>query len=231
MLAVIPARGGSKRIPRKNVREVAGKPLIAHTVEQAKRNETFEEVVVSTDDREIGEVASSWGANVPFYRPPELATDEASTDEVISHVLDWYVERDRLFESVCLLQVTTPLRSDEDVKGAIEMFDSQRPASLVTVSQFSIPPQFALRRDEDGTLIERFDPPKVFTDEYVRSQDLEGLLYPNGALYLATTDAWCEYERFYTPETLGYEMPPIRSIDIDEEWELELVECLLQAQR
>lgn len=227
MLAVIPARGGSKRIPRKNVQEVAGKPLIAHTIDQANEVEHFEEVIVSTDDEEIADVAESYGGSVPFRRPDELATDETPGHAVISHALEWFQERDREFESVCQLQVTCPLRTRTDVVGSIERFTVAEAASLVSVSEYQSAPQFALTEAEDGTLVERFEPAKVFTDEYIRSQDIDELLYPNGAIYLATVEAWRDHENFYTPNTIGYRMPPERSFDIDEAWELDLVECLL----
>ncbi|WP_424017672.1 cytidylyltransferase domain-containing protein [Halorientalis pallida] len=227
MLGVVPARGGSKRVPRKNIRNVAGKPLIAHTVEQAIRTDLFEKVVVSTDDDEIADIAEQYGASVPFKRPEALATDDASTDAVVSHALDWFEDRGSTFDAVCVLQVTSPLRSDSDVCGAVEKFAGRNAGTLVSVTEYQSPPQFALEMYDDGTLGERFDPEMVFSDQYVRSQDLDTLYCPNGAIYIADTDTWDQYERFYTPETVGYEMPPERAIDIDHPWEIDVVECLL----
>lgn len=231
MLALIPARGGSKRLPRKNLREVAGKPLIAHTIAQANQVEAFDKVVVSTEDEEIATVARDYDGDVPFSRPEELAADDASSEAVVTHTLDWFENLGMEFDTVCLLQVTTPLRRVSDIRGAIERFQAADAKSLVTVTEFATPPQFALTQAEDGTLEEYFEPSQVFSDGYIRSQDIDPLVFANGAVYLSDTDVWRREERFFTSETIGYEMPPDRSIDIDDLWELKVVECLLDRTR
>lgn len=227
VLAVIPARGGSKRIPKKNVREVGGKPLIAHTIEQAAAADHLTEAVVSSDSEEIRRVAREHDGTVPFKRPADLATDEASTSAVVTHALDWYEDRGRTFDVVCLLHPTTPLRTAADIDGAMEKFRDAGALSLVTVSAYAHPPQLALQVDEDGYLRERYKPGVLFTDGYTRSQDLEELVRADGLVYLATTEAWAEFESFYTPETSYYEISPERALDIDEPWELELVDKML----
>lgn len=228
-LAVIPARGGSTRIPRKNVREVGGKPLIAHTIEQAMGVEAIDKSVVSTDDEEIKDVAEQYGGNVPFKRPASLATDTASTAAVVTHALDFYASRGEKFETVCVLQVTAPLRRQEDIIEALEKLESHNCDTLVSVAEYHNPPQWALKRDTEGYLDEKFLPKTLFTDNYIRSQDTDRLVHPNGAIFVADVEYWCEAETFYTDRTLSYEMPAIRSFDIDEPWELDLIRTIVDS--
>lgn len=226
-LAIIPARGGSKRIPKKNIKEVGGKPLIAHTIEHAKQANQVDTSVVSTEDDEISRVAREHGGNVPFNRPAELATDMASSSDVVTHALEWYEEQGEKFDIVCTLQVTSPLRAVKDIDGALDLLSEEGVDSVITVSEYVEPPQWAVTEGADGYLEEYYDSGALWGDNLTRSQDIPSLQYPNGALFAATVDAWQEYETFYAPRTRGYKMPPKRSFDIDEPWELELVRALL----
>lgn len=228
-LAIIPARGGSSRIPRKNLREVGGKPMIAHTIEQAHEAAGVDESVVSTDDEEIGSVAERYGASVPFDRPEALATTTAPTSAVVTHALDFYRSRGAEFETVCLLQVTSPLRRTVDVERAIDRFESLACDALVSVTAYLNPPQWALVEGTRGYLREKFETGVLSDDEYVRSQDLEEPVAPNGAIYVADVDRWRQGETFYGERTAAYEMPPIRSFDVDEIWELDLVRAIFEA--
>lgn len=227
-LAVIPARGGSKRVPNKNVREVGGKPLIAHTIEQANDSNKIDRAIVSTDDPKIIEVATEHGGNVPFKRPAELATDAASLAGTITHALNWAREQDQHFDQVCSLQVTSPLRRSEDIDTVLTRLEKSNADSCISVSEYVTPPQWAVATDEDEFLYEFFDYDMLWTDQPTRSQEIPELQHPNGAVFAATTEAWRAYESFYTPRTIGYEMPPQRSFDIDESWELELVRSLMK---
>lgn len=228
-LAVIPARGGSKRVPNKNVREVDGKPLIAHTIEQADNATKIDYAIVSTDDSEIAEVATEHGGNVPFERPAELATDTASLAGAITHALDWTrTEQDQQFDQVCSLQVTSPLRRSKDIDGALTRLEKSDGDSCISVSEYATPPQWAVATGENEFLYEFFDYDLLWADQPTRSQDIPELQHPNGAIFAATTEAWHSHESFYTPGTIGYEMPPKRSFDIDEPWELELVRSLMK---
>lgn len=229
VLALIPARGGSKRVPRKNVRDLGGKPLIAHTIDQAERADAIDIHAVSTDDDETERIARAHEGNVPFERPASLATDEASTSGVVSHALDWYAERDRQFDIVCLLQVTSPLRTPTDIDGALARLQRTGAESVVTVSPYRVPPQWAVTEGEDGYLTEAFDTGTLWTDDATRSQDLPELSHPNGAVFASTVEAWRMHETFYAPRTVGYEMPPGRGLDIDEPWELEVARALYAA--
>lgn len=226
-LAVIPARGGSTRIPRKNLREVAGKPLIAHTIEQANDADEVDRAIISTDDDEIAEVAVEFGGEVPFRRPKELATDTATLAGTITHALEWAVQEEQ-YDQICSLQVTSPLRTSKDIDEALRRLTESDAKSCVSVSEYVTPPQWAVTADDEGFLCEYFDYGLLWTEDPSRSQDIPDLHHPNGAIFAATTEAWETHESFYTPETIGYEMPPERSFDIDEPWELELVRNIME---
>lgn len=227
-LAIIPARGGSKRVPHKNVREVAGKPLIAHTIEHASSASRIDRTIVSTDDEEIAEVAKEHGADIPFMRPAELATDTATLPETITHALDNLQKADSKYDWICTLQATCPLRTPKDIDETLAKLDKTGADSCLTISKYVTPPQWAMARDENGALSEFFDFQMLWTDEPARSQDIPELYHPNGAVFATSIEAWRTYESFYTPYTTGYEMPRERSFDVDEPWELELVRDLLE---
>lgn len=230
VLAVIPARGGSKRIPRKNVKPVGGKPLIAHAIADAESAETVDRAIVSTDDETIAETARDHGGTVPFMRPAALAGDESPTGPVLTHALDWFEKRGESFDVVCCLQPTSPLRRAEDVDRALRKLDATDAQSVVSISPYHDPPQWAVREDDQGFLEEVFDPPVLWGENDVRSQDLPTLRHPNGAVLAASVRVWQTHESFYTPATVGYEMPPERSFDVDEPWELPVVDALLRTE-
>lgn len=226
-LAVIPARGGSTRIPDKNIKRVDGMPLIAHTIRDAEAATELDRVIVSTDDEQIATTAREYGGNVPFMRPAHLATDHAPTGGAITHALNWATEQYGEFNYVCVPQVTSPLRTPEDIDAALRRLRETDAQSVVSVSSFLSPPRWAVAEDENDHLQPQFESAGLWDGDYVRSQDMDELLHPNGAVFAATTDAWEAFESFYTPETVGYEMPPERSFDIDEPWELDLVRKLM----
>lgn len=231
-LGIIPARGGSKRIPQKNIKEVAGRPLITHTIDHAAAATNIDKTIVSTEDEEIAEIAREHGGDVPFMRPEQLARDDTPTEEVIAHALEQASEHYGKFEHICLLQVTSPLREPIDIDKAIEQLSNASIAdSVVSISPYITPPQWAIHEGEDGYLEEYFDFGTMWTDAYVRTQEVPELTHPNGAVYVATTEAWEKYESFFTPRTVGYEMPPERSFDIDEPWELDLVQALMSEKK
>lgn len=227
-LAIIPARGGSKRVPRKNIREVAGKPLIAHTIEQAAKTDRIDRAIVSTDDEQIAAVAEEHGGDVPFMRPTELATDTATLADTVTHVVNRLQDDERRYDRLCTLQVTSPLRTPEDIDGTLAKLDQTGADSCLTISEYVTPPQWAVTKEKDESLHEFFDFDTLWTDEPTRSQDIPELYHPNGAVFATSTEAWETYESFYMPYTVGYEMPPERSFDVDEPWELKLVRSLLK---
>ncbi|MFB6129201.1 MAG: cytidylyltransferase domain-containing protein [Salinigranum sp.] len=229
VFAVVPARGGSTRIPGKNLKSIGGKPLIAHTIEQAAAAETIDRAVVSTDDDRIRAVAEDHGGDVPFARPAELATDEATSPPVVEHALEWIEARGESPSIVVMLQVTSPLRTAADIDEAVtELRDCGGADSLVSVSRFDTPPYWALETDGDGMLHSHFEREVLWADEVVRSQDLPTLYHPNGAIFAARTGPFRDALNFYTESTLSYEMPPERSVDIDTPFDLELARSLVE---
>jgi CMP-N-acetylneuraminic acid synthetase len=223
-LAVIPARGGSKRIPRKNLKTLGEKPLIAHTIEQAEAATRVTRAVVSSEDEEIRSVAESHGGDVPFERPPELATDEATNVGVVEHALDWAEANDRTYERVCLLQVTSPFRSPDDIDTALERLVSSEAETVVTTSEFGTPPFWAVESNEEGFLEPYFEGEYLWSK--TRTQSVPTLRHPNGAVFAATTTAFRRERSFYTDRTLGVEMPPERSLDVDEPIDLRVARAL-----
>lgn len=228
-LGVIPARGGSKRIPRKNLKEVAGKPLIAHTIEDAAESEHLRKAIVSTEDEEIKQTAQAYGANVPFDRPQELATDTAKTREVVTHALDWFEERGETFDYICRLQPTSPLRIPSDIDRCIEKIEQTDGKGVMTVSEYFFPPEWSLTEDENGFLTEYLVDGYLFHEGQTRSQNTGKVYCSNGAVSLADVEQWRETGMFYLPQSLPVEMPRIRSFDIDEPDDLRIAEALLES--
>lgn len=226
-LAVIPARGNSKRIPKKNLCKVDDKPLIAHAIQQAEAASEIDRAIVSTDNDEIAEVAYEYGGDVPFVRPAELATDSAPLAGTITHALEWATQEGFQYDRICALQVTSPLRTSKDIDEAILSLKNTAADSCVSISKYVTSPQWAVIPDKDDFLHEYFDCGLLWTEQPSRSQDIPELYHPNGAIFAATTEAWNANESFYTRKTIGYQMPPQRSFDIDEPWELELVRNIM----
>ncbi|ABR56003.1 acylneuraminate cytidylyltransferase [Methanococcus aeolicus Nankai-3] len=224
ILALIPARGGSKGLPRKNIKPLLGKPLIAWTIEQAKNSKYVDKVVVSTDDEEIAEISRKYGAEVPFLRPKELARDDSPTIDTIMHATNWFEERGEIFDIIVLLQPTSPLKTTEDIDNAIELFLNNKNAlSLVSVKENEHPPFWSFKIENDYIK-------PLFGNEYInkRRQELPKCHIPNGAIFISYIKVLKEYRTFYTPKTISYIMPPERSVDIDNEFDFLLAEFILK---
>lgn len=218
--ALIPARGGSKGIPRKNIRMIAGRPLIVWTIEAALRAPGLSEVIVSTDDPEIADVARAAGASVPFLRPAELARDETPGLDPVLHAIGLLPEHD----SVLLLQPTSPLRTTADIGACLEMAATAAASSVVSVSAPATHPYWTYEMTADHRLNSVFE-----ADKGARRQDLPPVFAVNGAMYFADIDWLQQGRRFVGPETLGFVMPPERSVDIDTMLDWALAEVLLTA--
>jgi len=225
VLAVIPARGGSKRLPNKNVKDVGGKPLIARAIYQAEKSEIIDHHIISTDDREIKSVAEKYGGNVPFTRPDRLATDEARLPPVITHAVEWFEEHHESIDIICRLVPTTPLRSPKDIDEAIELLTSKEAKSLISISEYMDPPQWSVVLDEDGYVREYMDDGALWADT-IPSHQLADLKRPDGSIMISDRESWREENSFFTDSTIGYEVSPLRSIDIDKKWELELANAI-----
>lgn len=207
LLAIIPARGGSKGIPRKNIKPLAGKPLIGWTIDVAKQALCIDNIIVSTEDEEIASVARAFGANVPFMRPAELAADETPAIAPILHAIDKFSD----YDWVLLLQPTSPLRTHADIEAIWQLCQNLDAPSAVAVCETDNHPYWMYQFDP----INRIKPVIEGRPHVTRRQDLPPTYALNGALYLARTDWLLEQQSFIGQETLGYIMPLERSVDLD----------------
>ena len=224
-LAVITARGRSKGLPRKNVLPVAGKPLIAWTIEAALTSCRLTRVTVSTDDEEIAEVARMWGAEVPFVRPEGLAQDNSPHMDVIIHAIEWLGNHENYEpDFIMLLQPTSPLRTAEDIDTSIEMVLRRNGTGIVSVSETPSHPYLAKTILEDGTLAGFVDTP----GGYLPRQSFPLAYAVNGAIYLARREVLLKEHSWYTSRTYPYIMPPERSLDADTAWDQYLVGLILE---
>lgn len=220
-VCIIPARGGSKRIPGKNWRSFAGKPLIVHPIEAAVESGCFDRVVVSTDDEQIAEIARNHGAEVPFMRPAHLADDHTGTAEVVIDAIERIGAAETDF--TCCLYPTAPLITADDLRDAKNRFGASFAEAMVSVSDYDFPPLRALKKAEDGSLAFNW-PEHALT----RSQDLPDLLHDAGAFYWVRTEPFLQSGRLIAEYTIGYQLPRWRAVDIDTEEDFELAEFLFE---
>ena len=213
-IAVIPARGGSKRIPRKNIKPFAGKPMIAHAIGIAQRSGLFDHVLVSTDDAEIACIAKEWGAEVPFVRPAELADDFTGTVPVVAHAVatcqgfGWKVDQ------VCCIYPAVPFLQESDLESALRKLDADDTGYVLPITAYPSAIQRALRQLPDGHI-------EPFYSQFalVRTQDLEPAFYDAGQFYWGLTKTWLE-EKIIHKHAVGQVIPDWRVVDIDthEDW-------------
>lgn len=214
-VVIIPARGGSKRIPRKNVKEFCGKPMIAWSIEAAKASGCFDKIIVSTDDREIADVAERWGAEVPFLRPNGLADDYTGTLPVIRHAVQWLSSHDVEVDYACCVYATAPFVTSEDLLRGWELIQKSDASFAFSVTSYAFPIQRAIRITEKGR-VAMFNPEHFQT----RSQDLEEAWHDAGQFYWGTADAWLEKKLLFGEDSLPVKLPRHRVQDIDtpEDW-------------
>jgi N-acylneuraminate cytidylyltransferase len=214
-LAVIPARGGSKRIPRKNIKLFGGKPMIAWSIEVALQSGCFDRVLVSTDDPEIAQVAQAHGAEVPFVRPPELSDDHTGTIPVIAHATQWLTDHGTLASQVCCIYATAPFVQAQDLKRGLAMLQSSGADYAFSVTSYAFPIQRAVRITPDQR-VEMFQPDQFNT----RSQDLEEAWHDAGQFYWGQAAAWLAQKPLFTQQATGVRLPRHRVQDIDtpEDW-------------
>jgi N-acylneuraminate cytidylyltransferase/CMP-N,N'-diacetyllegionaminic acid synthase len=224
-LCTICARGGSKGVPGKNLRQVGGKPLIAHTIAQARDSGLFAAIAVSSDSEAILAAARTHGADILVRRPPELATDQAAKVPAIRHCLD-AAERE-LGRSVRVfvdLDVTSPLRRPEDIIGAVQLLEGRGVTSVVTGTRSRRSPYFNLVECDEHGVVHLSKP---LPQELVRRQDAPVCYDMNASIYVWDRDRFCADPAVFYNDTLLFEMPPERSIDIDSELDFEIVQMLL----
>ncbi len=208
-ICIIPARGGSKRIPRKNIKEFCGKPIIAYSIQVALESELFDEVMVSTDDDEIAEIAKSYGAKVPFMRNAKNADDFASTFDVLEEVLENYRREGISFEMTCCLYPTAPLTSRNRLKEAYHNLVSQNKDSVIPIVPFSYPPQRSFK--VNGSLVS-YNHPEY---EKTRSQDLEKHYHDAGQFYWSKTKILLKQKSLITQNSGFLELSDLEVQDID----------------
>ncbi len=221
VLAVIPARGGSKGIKDKNIYPLCSKPLIAYTIEAAGESKYVDRTIVSTDSERIAEVSKEYGAEVPFMRPESLAADNSKTIDVIMHVKDWTVKEGDLYDVLVLLQPTQPLRTAEDIDKALETFMDNDREALVSVCEVDDNPVL-IRRIEDNRLHAILN-----TQSTVRRQDMDKYYKVNGCIYINNMAEISENTSF-NDNPVPFIMPSERSVDIDEKKDIKIAELYIE---
>jgi CMP-N,N'-diacetyllegionaminic acid synthase len=224
-IAVIPARGGSKRLPRKNILNLNGKPLIAHTIQAALFSKYIDETVVTTDDQEIFDIAKKYGASVPFLRPNELSDDVSTRSSVVKHTIEFYKNNlQKKFDYIVYLQPTSPLRTEVEIDNAIEYMHSKKSDAVVSVCELEHPFHWS------GALPENKDMSKFLGDVAIRSrsQDLEIFYRLNGAIYICNSNKFLEQGCMFLKENIyAFKMDQKKSVDIDTKDDFEYVEFLI----
>jgi CMP-N-acetylneuraminic acid synthetase len=221
-IILIPAKGGSTRLPRKNIRLLGGRPLVAWAIESARAAAVSAKVVVSTDDEEIAAVSRDCGAEVPFLRPEELSKDPAGVVDVALHALEWFERHGSQFRTLIILLPTCPFRLAEDIRGALDLFRTADARFLMSVSKYDHTPFAAMRLDEGSLLT-------PFFENYIgrKSQELPTAYRPNGAIHVLDVDAFKRTRSYFSQPLVGFVMPWDRSIDIDNASDLRFAESLL----
>ncbi len=215
-LAVIPARGGSKRIPRKNIKLFGGLPMIAWSIKAALQSECFDRIIVSTDDDEIAQVAQAFGAEVPFMRPVELADDHAGTIPVITHAIDWQNQHGGSVAEVCCIYATAPFIQATDLQRGLDILQRTGAEYAFSVTSYAFPIQRSIRITADQRI-------EMFQPEYfsARSQDLEETWHDAGQFYWGNAQAWLQGKSLFSRDAAPVPLPRYRVQDIDtlEDWE------------
>ncbi len=228
-LAIIPARGGSKRIPRKNIKPFCGKPMMAWSIEAARLSGCFDHIIVSTDDGEIAELARQYGAEVPFMRPPELSDDYSGTIPVIAHAIDWMNRNTGAVSLACCIYATAPFVQPEDLKRGLSLLQDSGADYAFSVTSYAFPIQRAIRINASDR-VEMFQPEHFTT----RSQDLEEAYHDAGQFYWGRAQAWLTGQAVFSSQSVPILLPRSRVQDIDtpEDWvRAELLYRLLEVQR
>jgi len=220
-VAVIPARGGSKRIPRKNIKQFCGKPMIVWPINVAKQSKLFEHIIVSTDDEEIAEVAKSCGAEVPFMRPKQLADDYAGTTEVVSHAISWMYEQGWELETVCCIYATSVFLDKDDLKKGFEAISTDKWQYSFSVTDYNYSIFRSFKEHPNGG-VEMF-----FPENYEkRSQDLPIGLHDAAQFYWGKPEAWLNNMRLFDRHSYPVKVPNWRIQDIDTENDWKRAEIL-----
>lgn len=218
IICIIPARGGSKRLPKKNIVQFHGKPIIAYSIEAAIQANLFDRIIVSTDDMGIAQHAEHFGAEI-HLRPPELATDTARVVDVCAHSLEEESKAGRIYDILCCLYATAPLRTSKDIRNTLRLLEDNNCDSAMAVTNYHFPPHQALKIDKFQNLI------PVWPDMInMKSQEAPDFLVDNGSTYAIEVAVFKEKKSFLGDHLKGYIMPRIRSADIDTQEDLDLAD-------
>ena len=222
-IAIIPARSGSKGVKDKNIRLLAGKPLITYTIEAAFSSGEFDEVMVSTDSEVYAKIARNCGAQVPFLRSEATATDSASSWDMVEEVLTGYEAMGRSFDTFCLLQPTSPLRNGEDIREAYGLFREKAEFAVVSVCEAEHSPLWCGQLPEDHEFANFID------RDSMKQRQAGGKFYRlNGAIYIVDVARFREDRYLYTKGSYAYIMPQVRSVDIDTELDFKVAEVIMR---
>jgi CMP-N,N'-diacetyllegionaminic acid synthase len=222
ILGIIPARGGSKGLPGKNILNLCSKPLIAWTIEEAKKSTIIDKLIVSTDDQKVAEISKEYGCEVPFKRPKRLSQDNSITDDVVIHALETINET---FEIIIILQPTSPLRTYKDIDNSLKFLIENKCQSVISMCLSDKPYEWYHSVDKKGFI------KKIFNSSITNRQLSNKSYLPNGAIYASFIDNYKINKTFYHENSMGYIMPKNRSIDIDDILDFKIAEFLLNDQK
>lgn len=228
IVAIIPARGGSKGLSRKNIKPLLGKPLVAWTIEQAKKSKYVDRIIVSTDDKEIAEISRKYGAEVPFLRPEELARDESPRIDLIMHAINLFEERGTFFDIIVFLEPTSPLRDVSDIDNSIKLLlNNKKARAIVSVAKSEIThPEFDVIINNES-FIRKLDDNTNF--RVLRRQELTDVFFFEGSIYISYIDTLKQKKEFYHDLTLAYVVQKYKYHEIDEMSDFICVEALMKA--
>ena len=229
ILTIIPARGGSKGIKNKNIKNLCGHPLIAWTIMKAKKSKFIKEIVVSTDSKKIANISKKYGASVPFLRPKKYATDQANDFVVLKHAIKFFESKNEQFDYILMLQPTSPLRELKDINNSITKVLKKDMDALVSVSKvISQHPRFIYSIKNKETLVPFL---KNNDNPAMRRQDIETLYFLDGSIYISKIKTLLKYKTFYHNKTKAYEIPKWKSLEIDNIDDLKLAEYYIKSKK
>ncbi|MFH1770939.1 MAG: acylneuraminate cytidylyltransferase family protein [archaeon] len=225
IIAVIPARGGSKGLPGKNIKKLLGRPLIDYPIKAALGCKLINKVIVSTDDKKIAEIARKQGAEVPFMRPAKLATDKASSINVLLHAINFFEKKGETYDLIVMLEGTSPMTTSKDIEKAIIMLNNNKKAEsivgFVKAEQYN--PMLAFVKKK-GFIV----PYKGKQIAHIRRQDLTDTFFPEGTLYISKVSSMKKRKTFYHDKTIPYEVERYNSFEIDEEMDFIIIEAIMK---
>ena len=224
ILCIIPARGGSKGLPDKNILQLCGKPLIGWTIEQARKCKLINEIFVTTDSIRIAKIVEDFGIKIPFLRPPELASDTSSSVDVVIHVLDYYRSRNMIFDYIVLLEPTSPLRRKTDLDSAIRLaIDDQSADGIVSLGEIHLEhPMIAKKVDNKRRII-----PYIKNVEKIsQRQQTDKAYFPYGVLYMIKTEIFLKERSFYTNNVIPYYIERWQNYEIDDIFDLIAIDAI-----